>query len=133
MKTKLYLIFGVLVLFFGNATFSFAATPKRLDMGTGMCRELNFNNSGWVSEGHVIFKNNCKSCHRRGNDKGARFLEAESTTSEGWNRVFYRRNAKCAKDGSWASLTTEQILQLNDYLYWNAYGTYDANTAERCG
>ncbi len=133
MKTKLYLIFGALVLIFGNASFSFAATPKRLDMGTGMCRELNFNNSGWVSEGHDIFKNNCKSCHRRGNDKGAPFLETESTTAEGWNRFFYRRQAKCAKDGSWTSLTKEQILKLNDYLYWNAYGTYDANTAERCG
>lgn len=133
MKTKSYLIFGVLVLFFGNAMFSFAATSKRFDMGSGMCRELDFNNSGWVSEGRALFQNNCKSCHRRGNDKGARFLETESTTSEGWNRVFYRRDAKCAKDGSWASLTKEQLLKLNDYLYWNGYGTYDANTAERCG
>jgi len=132
MKTKLYLIFGVLVLFSGNANFSFAATAKRLDMGTGMCRELNFNNSGWVSEGHVIFKNSCKSCHRRGNDKKARFLETESTTSEGWNRFFYKKYSKCAKDGSWGMLTTEQILKLNDFLYWNAYGTYEAN-AERCG
>jgi hypothetical protein len=24
-------------------------------------------------------------------------------------------------------------LQVNDYLFWNAFGTYDANTAERCG
>lgn len=134
MGMKKYLISGVVaVVFVGNISLAFAGVSKRLDKATGMCRELNFHNSGWVSEGHNIFKNSCKNCHSHNNDKGARFLYAESRTMEGWNKVFCEKNVKCAKDGSWGNLSTEQLLQVNDYLYWNAYGTYDANTAERCG
>lgn len=133
MGMKRYLMFGVAVVFAGNVSLAVAGVSKRLDKTTGMCRELTFDNSGWRSEGHAIFQNTCKACHNHKNNKGASFLYAESRTMEGWNRVFYEKYVKCAKDGSWSNLSREQLLRVNDYLYWNAFGTYDANNAERCG
>ena len=135
---KRYLIFAVAFVLAGNMSLAVAAVTrpavgKRYDKTTGMCRELHFYNSGWVSKGHRLFRNHCKTCHNHNNNKGARFLYSESFTMEGWNRVFYKKNVKCAQDGSWGKLSQEQLSRVNDYLYWNAFGTYDANTAERCG
>ena len=134
MELKRLLMVGVVVVLAGNISPAVAGVAsKRFDKATGMCRELTFNNSGWVSEGHDIFRNTCKACHSRNSGKGAPFLYTESRTMEGWNLVFYKKNVKCAQDGSWGNLSREQLLQVNDYLFWNAFGTYDANTAERCG
>lgn len=133
MGLKRFLLVGVAVVLAGNISPAVAEVTKRLDKTTEMCRELTFYNSGWVSEGRDIFQNNCKSCHSRNSGKGARFLYAESFTMEGWNQVFYRKYVQCARDGSWEKLSREQLLLVNDYLYWNAFGTYDANSAERCG
>ena len=54
---------------------------------------------------------------KEGNEKGIPFLWTESKSSKAWNRVFAERYPKCAKDGSWAGLTQEQIMRINDYLY----------------
>ncbi len=128
-------IVGLLVAAFvlaGLATAE-ASPTKRFDQTTQTCRILTFHNSGWVSPGAKLFQQNCKSCHYRGNDKGASFLHVESKTMKGWNRVFYKKYPKCAKNGKWDNLSQEELLQINDYLYRNASNTYDPNDAEDCG
>ncbi len=115
------------------ATAVQASPRKRLDPITKTCRILNFYTAGWKSPGAKVWKNSCKSCHYRGNDKGAPFLHTESKTSKGWTRVFVKRYPKCARTGKWDDLSLEQIVALNDFLYMNAAGTYDPNDAEDCG
>ncbi len=105
---------------------SVSATPKtRYDKNTGTCRILNSGPLEWESlpwgKGGKGFKQVCKSCHTRGNDKGARYLYEESKSSNGWNRIFSTKRAKCANDGSWKSLSEDQLQMVNDYLYrWSA-------------
>lgn len=98
---------------------------KRFDPGTRTCRVFTFKGN-WA--GYKTFANNCKTCHYRNNDKGAPFLFTESKTPKGWNRVFAKKYPACAKDGSWGELTLKDQLYLNDYLFTNGLGTYDANT-----
>lgn len=108
--------------------------PKyRLDQGSQLCRDLTFSNSSWASEGSALFQKNCKSCHYRDNGKGIRALHSESFTTKGWSRVFFEKYPKCAQDGSWSTLDKEQLLKVNDYLFRNAYGTWDPNSDESCG
>jgi cytochrome c5 len=130
---KKNLIFSFLFFLMLNASSAFAVPEKRYDPATQTCRSLTFFNSGWLSEGRDIFENSCKGCHHRGNDQGAPFLHAESKTMKGWNRVFAKRYPECASNGSWADLSQDAILKLNDFLYRNAWGTYDPNNAESCG
>lgn len=98
-----------------------ARPGSRFDEGTKTCRILNAPPLDWASqeygEGGKVFKSLCKSCHAKDNQKNAPFLWVESKTSAGWNRVFTQKYPKCAQDGSWASLTPDQLLKLNDYLY----------------
>jgi len=114
-----------------------ARPSKRFDEKTQMCRLISEGLLNWESEpwgrGGKKFQEVCKSCHHRGNDKGAIFLHAESKMSNGWNRVFAKRRVQCAKDGSWDGLAEEDIQFVNDYLYRNAAWTYDPNTANSCG
>ena len=133
MKWSTVMAVMLAAIFILGLTRAEASPRKRLDERTQVCRILTFYNSGWASEGSKIFEESCKKCHHRGNDKGATFLYSESKTMKGWNRVFFERYPKCAKDGEWANLSEEQILKLNDYLYKNAANTYDANDAEDCG
>jgi hypothetical protein len=120
-----------LALIFGGAVMVQAAPNKRLDPGTQTCRILGFD-SMWWGEGAKIFRNNCKSCHFRGNDKGAPFLYAESKSPEAWNRVFFQKYPQCARDGSWGELSQNDQLLLNDYLYRNGANTYNPYSAD-CG
>jgi len=114
-----------------------ARPGKRFDEGTQMCRIIADGQLDWESDhwgtGAVKFKEVCKSCHTRGNDKGAPFLYMESYGSEGWNRVFAKRRVPCKLDGSWDVLNQEELLLVNDYLYRNANDTYDPNDADSCG
>ncbi len=89
----------------------------RFDPVTQKSRELVFKNT-WA--GYKTFRNVCKSCHFRGNDKGAPFLYTESKSMKGWTRVFVEKYPKCARDGSWKGLSENELLQLNDYLFTNA-------------
>ncbi len=124
MKQLFIGMFCVAVL--AATSFSVSATPqKRYDENTGSCRILDSGPLEWESrawgQGGKGFKQVCKSCHTRGNDKGARYLYEESKSSKGWNRIFTTRRAECAKDGSWAKLSDEQLLMVNDYLYrWSS-------------
>jgi hypothetical protein len=99
---------------------------KRLDMATKTCRTFSERN---VREGYKTFRALCKSCHTRNNDQGASFMYSESKTRRGWDRVFAKMYPGCAKNGSWESLALEDRLNLNDFLYTKAAGTYDP----RCG
>lgn len=109
-----------------------ASPQQRFDSGTKTCRVFGFD-SGWWGTGGQIWRSTCKSCHTRDNDKGASFLYMESKSSKGWDRVFLERYPQCAKDGEWDSLTMDEILQLNDYLYRFGANTYDPNDANDCG
>jgi mono/diheme cytochrome c family protein len=110
-----------------------ASPTKRFDRTTQTCRILTFHNSGWVSRGAKLFKQNCKVCHHRGNDKGAKFLHSGSKSMKGWNRLFYKRYVRCAREGYWDRIAQEDLAEINDYLYRNASNSYDPNDAEDCG
>ncbi len=108
------------------------ARPQiRFDKASETCRTIGDGPLEWESrawgEGGKQFKQVCQSCHSRSNDKGAPFLWSESKTSRGWNRVFYKKSAKCAKDGSWDVLSQEQKRMVNDYLYRWAANSQDLN------
>jgi hypothetical protein len=127
-KAVIGLLSGFLIIFLAGQV---GASPvKRCDEVTKVCRIFT-HASLW--EGYNIFKSNCKSCHYRGNKKGAKFLYTESKVRKGWNRVFAKRYTPCAKDGSWGNITEEQIARVNDYLFKNAADTYDPYDASDCG
>jgi hypothetical protein len=135
-KTTVILLTSLLI--FGWTIGTIQARPnKRFDQGTQMCRFIAQGKLDWASEpwgtGGIKFREVCKSCHNRNNDKGAPFLYSESISPEGWNKVFSKRRKKCARDGSWDVLSTEELLLVNDYLYRNGNDTYDPNDADSCG
>lgn len=105
-------------------------TTYRFDPVTQTSRAMEFKNT-W--DGYNLFQSNCKSCHSRENNKGARFLDTESRTMRGWNNIFYKKNVPCAKDGSWSKLSKEDLLAINDYLYSKAYDTWDPRSNKSCG
>lgn len=105
-------------------------TAYRFDPATQTSRALEFHNT-W--EGYKLYKSNCKSCHFRGNERGAQYMNEDARTMMGWNAVFYKKNVRCAKDGSWAKLSAEELMFINDYLYSKAYDTWDPRTAKSCG
>ncbi len=123
---RIILISALCCLTLTAMALSASATPKkRYDAKTESCRILDSGPLEWESLpwglGGKGFKQVCKSCHTRDNDKGARYLWEESKSSKGWNRIFTSMRAECAQDGSWASLSDEQLLMVNDYLYrWSS-------------
>lgn len=127
-------IWVVCVFALAVTAFSVFATPaKRYDATTGTCRTLNDGPLEWESrswgEGGKTFKQFCKSCHSRDNNRGGTFLWEESKTSQGWNNVFAQRRAKCARDGVWDEISSDRLLMVNDFLYrWasNSVGRHDS-------
>ncbi len=114
------------------------ARPKeRLDQRTKMCRFLDRGTLDWESEpwgiGGKKFKEVCQSCHAKDNAEGIPFLHAESYTAESWNKIFYKRRKQCARNGAWSTLSEEELLMVNDYLYRNGAWTYDPYDADSCG
>ncbi len=114
-----------------------ARPGKRYDPGTKMCRIINDGKLDWESEawgtGGKKFRQVCKSCHTKQNNKGAPFLYTESHMPKGWNQIIFKRRVKCARDGSWDVLSKEELQMVNDYLYRNGDWTYDPNDADTCG
>ncbi|MBU0681294.1 MAG: hypothetical protein KKD73_07720 [Proteobacteria bacterium] len=121
----------IFVLCLGVAMQAYARPAKRFDESTKTCRVLDDGPLEWESsswgQGGKMFKSLCQSCHHPGNDKGASFLWVESKTSKAWNRVFTQKYPQCAKDGSWQSMTMDQQLMVNDYLYRWAKNSADLN------
>lgn len=135
-KVIIALVAGLLSM--GLVVTVLQARPiKRFDKRTQMCRFIADGQLGWDSEpwgaGGRKFREVCKSCHHRNNNKGAHFLYAESFVSSAWNRIFAERRVKCARDGSWNVLSEEDLAKVNDYLYRNADWTYNPNSADSCG
>jgi hypothetical protein len=132
-------IFGMCVFytFFYLVQTGQARPVKRYDERTKMCRFLADGRLDWESEpwgtGGIKFREVCKSCHHRNNNKGATFIHAESYTSKAWNSIFTKRRKKCARDGSWDVLSEDELQMVNDYLYRNGDWTYDPNSADSCG
>jgi len=137
MAKKIVVLGMVAVMALVAASVLQARPSKRLDERTQMCRVINEGRLGWESEpwglGNQKFQEVCKSCHSRDNEQGAPFLHAKSYVSNGWNRVFAKRNVACAENGSWDSLTEEELQIMNDFLFRNAAWTYDPYGAESCG
>lgn len=107
-----------------------ARPSKRLDPATQTCRVFT---PAAIEEGRDLFRSECKNCHSRNNTVGARFIHSESLISKAWNRVFFQRYPACAKDGSWASLSDEQLRRVNDYLFMNSADAYNPNSGKDCG
>jgi cytochrome c5 len=105
-------------------------TKYRFDPATQTSRALEFKNT---FDGYKLYKSNCKSCHFRGNEQGARYMNEDSRTMKGWNTLFFKKNVQCAKDGSWAKLSPEELTEINDYLYSTAYDTWDPRSNKSCG
>ncbi|MBC8208520.1 MAG: hypothetical protein H8E79_05070 [Desulfobulbaceae bacterium] len=127
---KVAIALGVLV-FVGVASQAYAAPEIRYDKSTDTCRVIGDGPLEWESrpwgQGGQIFKSLCQSCHADGDDNAAPFLWKESKTSKGWNRVFANQYPKCAKDGSWSTMSKDQELMVNDFLYRWAKDSQDAN------
>lgn len=131
------MIAGAALLFCAVGIGDLQARPnKRFDERTQMCRLLGQGRLDWESEawglGGKKFQEVCKSCHTRGNDKGAPVLTSQSYTSRGWNTIFASRRVRCAQEGAWGSLSEEDIQFVNDYLFRNAAWTYDPNSSDSC-
>jgi hypothetical protein len=114
------LIIGCLLLAV-SASVALARPGHRFDATTKSCRnfsegKLEFASRPWGEGGHV-FRAVCKSCHTRENNVGATFLWMESKSSRAWNRIFAEKKVPCARAGAWDSLTMDQMLKLNDYLF----------------
>lgn len=107
-----------------TSTLTLAGPTKRFDPVTATLRPLTFSN---LRDGYRLFQEDCKRCHYRGNDQGAKFLYSESKTMRAWNRVFLQRYPQCAKTGAWSSVSKEDLSRLNDYLFANAVDTIDVN------
>lgn len=112
------------------ATVVLARPAKRLDPGTQTCRVFT---PVTIEEGRQLFQSTCKSCHARANTIGAPFLHSESKISKAWNRIFEKRYPACAQDGSWAALSDEQLMRVNDFLFMNAADSYDPYSGKDCG
>ncbi len=134
MRVMLIAVLCVSVVF-GFFTQAEARPKSRYDATTKSFRILESGPLEWDSspwgEGGKVFREVCKRCHSRDNDKGAPFIWAESKTSAAWNRVFAERYPKCANDGSWDGITPDQLLKLNDYLYRYGLNSQDI-TDDRC-
>jgi len=119
---------GFLIVLVAAAVY--ARPSKRLDPQTQTCRVFTPET---IEEGRNLFRSVCKSCHSRESEAGAPFLHSESKISRAWNRVFAERYPGCAKKGSWAALTDEQLRRVNDFLFMNSADSYDPNSGKDCG
>lgn len=128
---KRFLVFGLVTLMSLAWMSQASASPTmRYDGATKTCRSFD-HDSFWWGSGAQTFRSTCKPCHTRGSEGG--FLHVESKTSRAWNRVFFEKYPKCAKDGSWGSLSMDDLMKLNDYLYRFGAFTYDPNDSNDCG
>lgn len=121
MKNFLYVVSGVVFMSMLWCPPSHAKPKERYDQRTDTTRLLEFKN---LRAGYKVFRYSCKKCHTRQNPD-APFLHTESRTMRGWNNVFAKRYVKCAEKGYWDDLTAKELLQVNDYLYYYAYDSYD--------
>ncbi len=128
MRKRIMVTAGGLIMVM-VAGMAFARPAKRLDPQTQTCRVFT---PVVIEEGARLFRSVCKSCHSRDSEAGAPFLHSESMISRAWNRVFATRYPGCAKDGSWAALSDEQLRRVNDFLYMNSADSYDPNSGKDC-
>ncbi len=126
---KLCLGFFTLSLIGLFVSLGIAGPQSRFDQTTKTCRKFHVYDA-LMNEASNLFKDNCKSCHYRGNEKEAPFLHSESKTPEAWDRAFFERYPKCAQDGTWDKLELRDLMVINDYLFRFGAGTYDPNDAD---
>lgn len=125
MKKGVGILFGLLLcVVFVSVTF--AAPDQRYDKINDTCRKFQFEH---MRTGARIFKDVCQSCHNEGYDNGLRSMTVfiPRTYSPGqWTRFLIgEKEPQCSKDGSWTTLSGDDLLKLNDYLYRGGYGTWN--------
>jgi len=113
----------------GFALLSAAETPW-YEAGSHSNRPMKFGN---IREGYKIFRSNCKKCHFRGNIEKDIFLCPESKNMTGWNRVFARENTVAEENSCLEGLSTDELMDLNDYLYTHASDARNPNDDMECG
>lgn len=129
MKTRIAMLLGVMLVLLAVNTVLAESVMQRFDQRTRTCRNFTMDN---VWAGYAIFRNVCKSCHSRDNNVGAPFLYSESKTRPAWDRVFVEMYPGCAQEGVWAPLSSEDLLNLNDYLTVDAANTSNPNEVGYC-
>ena len=80
MARNVLVLAAATVLSVAVLSSAWAGPAKRYDPGTMTLRELTFED---LRDGYQTFREVCKSCHHRGNDKGASFLYTESKSMRG--------------------------------------------------
>ncbi len=128
MKKGIVVLLGVfLISLFAAETF--AAPDRRYDKVNDTCREFKFK---YMREGARIFKDVCQSCHNEEYDNGLRpmtvFVPRTYSPGQWTNFLTGAKIPKCSKDGSWAGISDDDLLKLNDYLYRGGYGTWNTYT-----
>jgi hypothetical protein len=123
MKKCVWVLAAIMVASVFAFSMANAESTKRYDASTKTCRKLDPDD---VLRGYKLFKEFCKECHNRKNSQ-AKFLYNESNTPKAWDRVFFAKYPKCAKDGSWNNLHLDDQLVLNDYLYNTGADTHAPN------
>lgn len=129
MKTCVSILIWTVVAMALTIAVANASPGKRFDAGTKTCRTLTQEND---LAGYKVFRKVCKGCHGLDSEVG-KFLYNESKVGNAWNRVFAEKYPKCARDGSWAKLSLEDQLTLNDYLFRTGANSYDPKDARDCG
>ncbi len=131
MKKGLAILFGFfLCTIFVSVTFAAPERPdRRYDKINDTCREFKFQ---YMRDGARIFKDVCKSCHNENYNSGLRPMTAfvpRSYSPGQWTRFLNgEKTPQCSKDGAWSSLSEDELLKLNDYLYRGGYGTWNTCT-----
>lgn len=93
MKKTMFVVGIIVAMISLGIPMAHARPDQRYDAGSQTTRDLLLSNR---RAGYTIFRNFCKSCHSRENEK-APFLHTESQTMNGWNTVFYNKHPQCAK------------------------------------
>ena len=76
-------------------------TAYRFDPVSQKSRPLIFTST---YPGFVVFKEKCKSCHIKDNDKGAPFLHTEPKTERAWRRVFLKKYRQKVPKMEWIGI-----------------------------
>jgi hypothetical protein len=125
MHRKSYLFLTVLFITFGLYGIAEAAEKEKETCFPSGRSYIEIFSVPVHMSGYNMWNKFCKSCHNRSEDSEGPFLTTEFRTRKGWDRVFKKRWPDCAKEGTWDSKTELEILNLRDYLFYNAGGLED--------
>jgi len=132
MNTKMIILFSAVFSLLLAFSFSCvnAGQENWYEPGSASGRQPAFKN---IRAGYKLFREKCKTCHYRNNDKEASFLCPESKTMQGWNRVFSGGNKTVEEKGCLKGLSKDELMDMNDYLYTHASNAKSPHDDLECG